>query len=288
MLKKNVQATTSQAFGLGACIGILMSFSSVCACLGFIGMGLIPLTLRYYSINFDSDRRSGIKIIADAENEAEIFPENWLYPPSNIHVTKLKQAEVTRATNVVQFALQKYPPAILDKTLQKVYFFDTIVQYDVSIGGTYSTDQIYLADSGLVDGYTDQFIERAFHEEYSSILLRTYPDYFDEAAWMKINPAEFVYGGDTGYGYIRDGKVSLGYEPDLLSTGFLNIYSTSNMENDFNSFASRLLAGETEFWQAVDQYDRIQQKALLVIAFFEQLDPMYTEEYFRSLQSMEK
>ena len=285
MLKKKVQTTTTQAFGMGACVGIAMSSFSLCACLGFIS--IMSLFLRFSASIFDLAHLSEVKIIADAENEAEIFPENWLRPPSNIHVKRLKQAEATRATNVIELALQKYPPTLLDNTLQKVYIFDTIVQYDVCVGGTYSTGQVYIVDAGLVDGYTDQIIEREFHEEYSSILLRTYPDYFDEAAWIKINPEEFVYDGDAGYGYIRDGKVSLDYDPNWLRTGFLNQYSTSNRENDFNSFASRLFVGETEFWQAVDQYDRIKQKAFLVIAFYQQLDPMYSEEYFRSLQSTE-
>jgi hypothetical protein len=286
MLKNNVQATNNQAFGLGACVGILMTLFSLCACLGYIS--IMSLFIRFSTSIFDSNKLGGVQIITDADYEANIFPANWLDAPSNIHVTKLKPGEVTRATNVVQLALEKYPPTLLGQTLQRVYVFDTIVQYDASIGGTYLGDQVFLADTGWMVGYTDQFIERAFHEEYSSILLKTYPDYFDEAAWTKINPEQFVYDGDAGFGYIRDGKGSLDYDPKLLNAGFLNQYSSSNMENDFNAFAGRLLVGETEFWQAVDQHDRIQQKALLVIAFYQQLDPMYTEEYFRTLQSVEK
>jgi hypothetical protein len=157
-----------------------------------------------------------------------------------------------------------------------------MMQYGASIGGTYTDDTIYIVDGGTALGYTDHFIERAFHEEYSSILFRRYQNYFDAYGWKELNPPDFSYYG-SGYDAIKEGHAALDYDPDLLFDGFINQYATSEIENDFNAIASRLMSGEAEFWQAFDEYPGIRDKALLVMDFYQKINPIFTEDYFRSL-----
>jgi hypothetical protein len=178
----------------------------------------------------------------------------------------------------------EHPPDLIKKTLTRVYIVDSMKHYGASIGGTYTNDTVYVVNGGIASGYSDHFIERAFHEEYSSILLRVYQSDFNTYDWEKINPPSFRYYG-SGYDAIREGHAALDYDPDLLSDGFINEYAASEIENDFNAIASRLMSGEGEFWQAFDEYPRIREKALLITDFYQRIDPMFTEEYFRSLAS---
>lgn len=229
----------------------------------------------------DTDQATGVEIITDIE--PDMFPEGWRHPPASVQATRLRPEEVERSVRIVKSALEKYPPALVKQNLKKVYVVDTLVFYGASIGGTYATGKVYLVNTGIVDGYTDQFIERAFHEEYSSILFRTHSTYFRRAAWTAINPPDFVYG-TSGYDPARDDFVALVYDPELNAEGFVHLYATTDLENDFNAIASRLFVGEEEFWQIADEYGKIKEKMLLVIDFYRQIDPMFTEEYFRALR----
>jgi len=137
--------------------------------------------------------------------------------------------------------------------------------------------RIYLANEGVAQGYTNTFIERAFHREFVGTLLSNYRCLFKENEWKRINPTGFQYG--TGGDVTEKGQVS----ENLLEEGFLNDYAISSLENDFSELAAHLFTGGEEFWQTVDRYGKIRRKAMIAIDFYHALDPTFTEDYFRRL-----
>ena len=186
-----------------------------------------------------------------------IFPVSWQAPPINAKGKPL---------TVMIKALEKYPAGALKNELTAVYFLKSMAFYDVGYGGTNSTDNLYLTNDGAAKGYTSLYLEQTFHHEYSSILYRNHPTYLNETAWKNANIDSFDYNDpENGVGAIRNNESSQDLDQELCKKGFLTQYSLSGLENDINTFP------------------RINKKLQLLIAFYNKIDPLFTEEYFRKL-----
>lgn len=211
----------------------------------------------------------------------EIFPKSWLTQKINAQATPLELRLREPSRMLVQHALSKYPPAVLQTHLRHVYVIGRISYSGVPAGGTNSRDAVYLANIGKD---SDPVLEGIFHAEFSSILLRNLPQNLDQKHWLAINPPDFHYLG-SGVQAIRQGKASRKPDPALQALGFLHSYAQASMEEDFNSIACRLMMGDAALWSAIQQFPKMREKAELVIAFYTKLDPQFTRERFEVLRS---
>lgn len=213
-----------------------------------------------------------------------IFPDSWQKPPISAKGEQIDASEIQRSKAVMVKALSKYPPAALEKDLKVVYFIKSMSFYDVGYGGTNSTNALYLTNSGEAAGYTALYLEQTFHHEYSSILFRNHPSYIDQDGWKKANITGFDYNDpENGVGAIRNNKSSQDLDTTLCTRGFLTQYSLSGLENDINTFAQNIFSPSKGFWEIVDQYPRIKKKVKLLVAFYNRIDPSFTEDYFRKM-----
>jgi hypothetical protein len=106
----------------------------------------------------------------------------------------------------------------------------------------------------------------------------------DETVWKNININSFDYNDpEAGVGAIRKNQSSQDLDTALCAKGFLTQYSMSGLENDINTFAQNIFSPSENFWQFVDIYPRINKKANLLIAFYNKIDSIFTEKYFRNL-----
>ena len=154
--------------------------------------------------------------------------------------------------------------------------------YTVGYGGTNSNDRVFITNNGEVLGYTDRYIEQTFHHEFSSILYRNHPLYFDEVKWQACNPPDFSYTDpENGVGAIRNNESSQDIDTAFCRLGFLTQYAMSGLENDINTIAQNLFRPTENFWKTVDLYPLIAGKTRLLISFYNKLDPFFTENYFR-------
>jgi hypothetical protein len=213
--------------------------------------------------------------------QPDMFPAEWLADPINIAATDLPVAEYTRSEKIVRQAMQAYPSHILEDNLTAVYVVGSLSFSNVTAGGTYYINVIYLTNEGLELGYTDRFIEASFHHEFSSILLHNYPSNFADGDWCAANPPDFFYSSG-GVDAISMGQASKLLDEALNCAGFLNQYATSSLEEDFNEISESLFMNEIDFWNAVDRYPALRTKVDIAISFYNALDELFTEEYFRS------
>jgi hypothetical protein len=214
-----------------------------------------------------------------------IFPESWRDAPINAWGESIGKAEVLRTKTIVSQALKKYPAPVLMENLKSVFFLKSMKFFDVGYGGTNSTDAVYLTNNGISMGYTDSYIERTFHHEFSSILFRNFISRFDTVEWKKANIMGFDYNDpENGVGAIRNNQSS--QEPDsvLCKKGFLTQYAVSSLENDVNTLSQNLFLPTPGFWDLVDKYPRIRKKMNILLAFYKKLDPLFTENYFRNFK----
>jgi hypothetical protein len=178
--------------------------------------------------------------------------------------------------------LVKYPESLLEHNLKHIYFLKDMKFYDVGYGGTNSNDAVYLTNQGPARGYTDRYLEQTFHHEFSSVLLRNYSSLLDTIAWKDANIPGFIYNDpENGVGAIRNNQSSQDLDSGLCEKGVLTQYGGSSIENDVNTFAQNLFCPEKNFWQEVERYPRIRKKTDLLIHFYNALNAMYTEPYFR-------
>ena len=231
--------------------------------------------------NYVIDKATGTRIGWMVEKD--IFPDEWTDESVNASAISLDKKEIKRSVQIVKQALSKYPVSLLKQNLKRVYILYDITFYGVSFGGTNSLDTIYLTNRGTFKGYTDLYIEQLFHEEFSSILLRNYPDKFDGNIWGKFNAQNFKYNDSTaGVAALKNKKDAEDFDDFYIKNGLLNQYAQSSQENDFNSFAKNIFKSKTNFWNIVDENKRIRIKTTIIINFYHSLDKMFTEEYFRN------
>lgn len=172
---------------------------------------------------------------------------------------------------------------MLRSCLVKVCVFGSMKFYGLPYGGTNFLQTVYLSDDHLNPYFTDDYIEKVFHHELSSILYRKYSSHFDKTGWLAQNPPAFRYGSG-GAQAIMKGTASMELDPELAEDGFLAEYSKASFEEDMNVFAQCLFTGGRDFWRLVDLNNRIAEKTRIIIRFYHSINTIFTESYFRSLQ----
>jgi hypothetical protein len=222
------------------------------------------------------DERTGITI--EFEVDDNTFPESWKTAEINASGVSLDPSEMKRSASIIIMAMKKYPIGVLKNNLKKIYILSSMKFYNVNYGGTNSSDVVYVSNSGVADGYTDYYIEKTFHQEFSSILLRNYPSYFDKDRWQGNNRVHYRNGGVLSIESNTDGQ---NFDSLLNKNGLLYEYATSDLENDFNSFAENLFVPVPEFWVAVEKYPDLYNKAEIIIGFYNRIDEKFTKKYFK-------
>ncbi len=223
-------------------------------------------------------------ILVSFSYSSSIFPVDWQAAPISAAGEAIIATETGRSKSVMAKALKKYPASALQKELKAVYFLKSMKFYTIGYGGTNSNNALYLTNNGEPLGYTELYLEQTFHHEFSSILYRNHPSFFDEAEWKNANITGFDYNDpEAGVGAIRNNESSQDLDTVLCAKGFLTQYSLSGMENDINTFAQNIFSPSQNFWQYVAIYPRINKKTKLLIAFYNKIDPVFTETYFRNL-----
>ncbi len=213
-------------------------------------------------------------------SEPNIFPQRWLEKPILASGKELDKAKCVRVGPVIERALAKYPKLVLDAHLKHVYVLSELKYSGVSAGGTNSRTAVYLKIGDNDALYSNAWIERTFHAEFSSILMRNRARDSDSEAWQKLNPVDFRYLG-SGVDAIKQRKHGQQMDEKLHALGFLKEYSQSTLENDFNAFAASLFGGDEYIWTLSEKHPPIAGKLKLTIAFYQALDPTLTEETFR-------
>jgi hypothetical protein len=202
--------------------------------------------------------------------QRSIFPAHWQRGEVKAAATPIAANREIDCVNAISRAVSSYSPALTEKNLKTVYIAGSLRFYGLDYGGTNSEVNIYLTYVDAKGG--KNFLERAFHHEFSSILLRNYSRYFPYAEWQAALPDDFVYRGD-GTQSLREGTASTRYDTKFHDNGFLAEYATSSLEEDFNMVAEALFAQDQRLWNLYNDYPMVKKKVDLVIQFYQRIDP---------------
>jgi hypothetical protein len=214
--------------------------------------------------------------------QEEMFPKHWYNPRINAEAEPLAINERQRFVSILNRTFAKYPAKVLRENLDRVYGLKKMKFYGVAFGGTNIRNTIFICDDETDPSFTDAFIEGVFHHEFSNVLKRTFPKYFNIQAWEEANSPAFIYG-HGGVNAIMNGEASMTLDPEEYDKGLLSNYSQASVEEDINVFAQNLFTGTQDFWDVVDNNVKIRKKARLLIGFYQKIDPRFNENYFRRL-----
>ncbi len=226
------------------------------------------------------DERTGITIEFVANENT--FPKSWQNKEIDAKAISLDLSQMERSLHIIKIAISKYPKEVLTKNIKKIYILKSIEFFGQPYGGTNSTDIVYIANSGIMAGYSDNYIEKSFHHEFSSILLRNYPKKIKNQKWKELNNLKY---GDGGVEALKLSKDSQLYDSIFNANGFLYEYANSSFENDFNSFAESIFLPKDDFYEIINANSRLLKKYNLIIEFYSSINKEFSEEYFRSFIS---
>lgn len=226
------------------------------------------------------DPRTGIPIIF--VSDSDMYPAFWSEKPINQKSKPIDTSEIERSKRIILAALAKYPVRIIRTYIDRIYVTSGLSAYNTPMGGTRSDNRVYINNEGVKNGYTDEYMEKTFHHEFSSVLLLNSDTAFDSEKWNSFNDTSFEYSNDE-FAAIREDRSGQDLDTNLHKIGLLHQYASTTMENDFNSFAELLFLPSPEFIAAVKKYPRLKRKVLYMIDFYTKIDPGYAVMRFTYL-----
>lgn len=201
--------------------------------------------------------------------EVSIIPAG---PPKSSKVKPIRHRALLKYPHILLTAFKKYPIGVIKKYLKSIYFSGEINDRGFYYAGSYDIFRriIYLVNDGWQD---DLRSEATFHHEFSSLLLKSHSLLLNP--WFDQNPPGFEYNNNVEL----DRKFLTG-KKEYYEKGFLNSYSLTWFENDFNEFSSMIFTYPKKFKQIMEKYPRIRGKFLVWLKLYQEVDPCFTEEYF--------
>ena len=189
---------------------------------------------------------------------------------------------LARYPKILEEALAKYPVHVIKNYMNAVYFAGKIESSGIPHAGTFDAFRriLYFVDNGsnTADGIA------IFHHEFSSLLLARHSFLLND--WFDQHPEGFMYRSQL-YEEQEDmyaGTSMIGTEEDYAN-GFINTYSHTNFENDFNEYARMIFTHPEAFKRIMDQYPRVRGKFLVFLDFYQMIDPIFTESYLLGTES---
>ena len=207
------------------------------------------------------------------EGTGNIFPASWLDKKTRARASAADTALFRNDSTLLYNALGMYPSWLIERELKNIFVVGKLSFNRQYFTGTNSKDAVYIAGEGNSD------IEKTFHHEFSSILLRNHSDLQLEKEWRSLSPA--LRQGNSASA-VQAGLYSVDFDSSLCVRGYLSPYSLSNWENDFNIYAENIFAGGAAFWAIADHYPSVSTKMKLVVGFYHSIWPGYTETFFRA------
>jgi len=226
------------------------------------------------------DRKYSFGLEVIVENIEEHVPSEWQL--DDLKAQNFEDFNCGLLSAIVDKEYLKYPNKLRKALELKLVWFSKFKFEDVDYWGTYSSElkTVYLKSLGADQFYTRQM----FHHELSSILLMEYGSITFEDEFRSLAPKDFQYFDEVGNGRnaigVRDSEK---FEDELNEQGFLNEYSMSFWENDFNEISQNLFLPKTNFWEIYNEYPKVKEKTDLVISFYQSIHPKFKKSFFQSL-----
>jgi hypothetical protein len=226
------------------------------------------------------ETKYGIKVVYKVDETFLSDSGNSLLPagPSRRNkVVPIRNKVLVKYPEVLEKALKKYPLKTINRYLNGVYLADEISGNGFSYGGSYDRFRriVFLIDDGHQGRNYGAY---AFHHEFSSLLLSRHSFFLNP--WTDQNPKGFVYAYRAGKNKLEVyNNSSVDGTAADYDKGFMNTYGQTSFENDFNEYSAMIFTYPEKFKQIMARHPRVRGKFLVWLKFYQEIDPIFTEEY---------
>jgi hypothetical protein len=213
-------------------------------------------------------------ILTDVKSP-DYFTTTWKAPEVHAKAVPIDDKELLRVLSILPKELKKYPKSIIGNNLHAIALSSSLSLYGIDYGGTNIDKRIYLTVLSPQQGYTNNYVIKTIHHEFSSILIRE--NQFPSKPWKAALPNGVHYEDsvDQEIKAIKSGRNMNLAQDDLLRLGFLSSYGETNMENDVNTYAELLFTDPEKLKMLANRYTAIKAKYQMAIQFYKSLDPQF-------------
>jgi len=208
-----------------------------------------------------------IEIVTDV-GRPDYFPDQWLEFGVKPSAEPVSSEEYERVILILMTELGKYPNSLLKNNLQQIVLGSSLTIYNIEYGATNIDNRIYITSQGKQLGFSDKYLRKTLHHELSSILIRNNKFPFD--AWKNLLP-KMPNGQESlirEVSAIKKGWKENNFTESDLANGFVSKYGRSSIENDINTYAENLMAGNGWLDSQADSYPIIKRKLFLIKEFY--------------------
>jgi len=182
--------------------------------------------------------------------------------------------ELAHGKEMLGRELSKYPISVITANVDRIYLLRKLANCAngewVQQAGVCAHRSLYLAQQiGK-----EWFHEAVVHHELCHLLQFSCKPRFPDEAWCKCNPEGFSYPGSPPI----DSPV-LGEQ--YLKDGFVCSHGRSSWQEDVCTYAMWLFTRSDWMFKQASQYPRVKAKLDILVAFYGNIDPVFTVEYFR-------
>ncbi len=199
-------------------------------------------------------------------------------PPPQSKVKPIRRSALIRYPKILETVFNKYPIGVIKNYLNAIHFAGEINRDGFIYAGSFDPFRrvIFIVDNGAQKPEVGM---GTFHHEFSSLLLSRHS--FLLNPWREQNPNDFVYLYKTDKDKLKIFNESSldGTESDY-EKGFMNTYGQTNFENDFNEYSAMIFTYPEKFKKIMARHPRVRGKFLVWLKFYQEIDPIFTEEYF--------
>lgn len=175
-------------------------------------------------------------------------------------------------------AMDAYPAALLRDAAPEVYIVGELRLAGYRIGGAALPGLVFLASDYLLRDAGMEYFRRAFHHEFSSVLIAKYP--FPMKAWRARLPSDFAFPISEESQLEATARRA---DPEEMSryheAGFVSDYGASSLENDINTYAELLFEAPGELARLARSSPRIAAKTALIQGYYIGLHPDFAARF---------
>jgi len=177
------------------------------------------------------------------------------------------------ALDTVERALAEYPDKPLRKRLRNVFVVKRLWTAKSYFGGTVSDDRRSILVA-VGDATNREWIESAVHHEIAHLLMDSSGKDFPRKEWLAVNAEGHVYPADRlGFDDLLSGFNDKTYDEGLQEQGFMNLYGSANVSEDWATFGETMFSKKPDFIYAAARHKRVEAKLLIVSRFYRKVFP---------------
>ncbi len=188
-----------------------------------------------------------------------------------VSISDLPSDTQQQAIKALTNAVVVYPPGFVDKLVKRIALAGQITLWNTEVGGFFVAGIIALNAHDISSPGGETFLADSFHHELSSIVREHV--LFNVSDWTASNPVGFNYTSLDDYKKVLVHRPPVEGDEALHAQGFVSLYGTTSLDNDWNTYAERVFGHPREFAAEIKRFPKMQSKTRQLLDIYSKSEP---------------